>query len=74
MTMDRKTMKLMTVYEAVHPISDVDRICLPRKNNLTFFVKITAEKTLIAVRRTNMANSEETTDKIVLKRKGGNNI
>ena len=66
MTMDRKTMKLMTVYETVYPISDVDRICLTRKNNLTFFVKITAEKTLIAVRRRNMVNSEETTDKIVL--------
>ena len=66
MTMDRKTMKLMTVYEAVYPISDVDRICLTRKNNLKFFVKITAEKALIAVRRRNMVNSEETTDKIVL--------
>ena len=64
--MDSKTMKLMTVYEAVYPISDVDRICLTRKNNLTFFVKITAEKALIAVRRRNMVNSEETTDKIVL--------
>ena len=28
---DRKTRKLLTIYGALHPKSDVDRLCIPRK-------------------------------------------
>ena len=60
-------MKLMTMNGAMHPLSDANRIYLPRKNNLAFVFKITTEKMLITVRRSNMVNSEEATDKIVYK-------
>ena len=61
-------MKLMTMNGAMHPLSDADRIYLPRKNNLAFVFKITTEKMLIAVRRSNMVNSEEAADKIAHKK------
>ena len=61
-------MNLMTMNGAMHSFSDADRIYLPRKNNLAFVFKITTEKMLIAVRRSNMVNSEEATDKIAYKK------
>ena len=65
--MDEKTMKLMTMIGAIYPLSDADRIYLPRKSNLAFVFKIMTEKILIAVRRSNMVKSEEATDKIAYK-------
>ena len=50
MTMDRKTMKLMTINRAMHAMSDVDRIYSPGKNNLVCFVKNATEKMLVVVK------------------------
>ena len=33
---DRKARKLFTIYPALHPKSDVDRLYIPRKNGLIF--------------------------------------
>ena len=33
---DRKTRKLFTIYEGLHPKSDVDRLYMPRKNGERF--------------------------------------
>ena len=68
MTMDRKTMKLVTINRAMHGMSEVDRIYLPGKNNLACFVKNVTEKMLVVVRRSNMVNSEEAADNIIFKK------
>ena len=31
-TKDRKTRKLFIIYRGLHPKSDVDRLCIPRKD------------------------------------------
>ena len=72
MTMDRKTMKMMTTNRAMHAMSDVDRIYSSGKNNLVCFVKNATEKMLVVVRRSNMVNCEEAADKIAFKKERRN--
>ena len=39
-TIDRKTMKLFTIYRALHPKSDVDRLYIPRKEGGSGLISI----------------------------------
>ena len=71
MTMDRKTMKLMTINRAMHAMSDVDGIYSPGKNNLVCSVK-NATETMLVVVRSNMVDGEEAADKIAFKKERRN--
>ena len=39
-TIDRKTRKLFTIYKALHPTSDVDRLYIPRKERGRILISI----------------------------------